>query len=68
MLEPSHGRAIGGGSTGVGKLVVQLGEVLAEAILGCASKRRKLSEATVRMREIVLVKLKEGSIENLEKE
>ena len=35
----------------MGELVIQLGMALVEAILEYTSKRRKLSEATVRMRE-----------------
>lgn len=35
----------------MGELVIQLGMALVEAILEYTSKRRKLSEAMVRMRE-----------------
>lgn len=50
MLEQPCGKTTGRGSTGMGNLVTQLGVALVEAILEYASKR-KLSEATVRMRE-----------------
>lgn len=50
MLEQPCGKTTGRDSTGMGKLVIQPGVALVEAILEYTSKR-KLSEATVRMRE-----------------